>query len=214
VDRSYDSAMANPADLVHGYVGLIDRTYSSLTAAAVGPATSVTVEQLMAIMPKLGRAKAEAYLPLLNQAMADAQIDNPRRKAAFLSQLAVESSDLTDFEENADGRAYEGRKTLGNTQPGDGPRFKGRGPIQLTGRDNYTRAGRKLGLDLVNHPELVQNDPAVGFRTAAWFWNDKHPNAAADAGDFTAVTLKVNGGTNGIDARRRAYDQALKVLGG
>ncbi|TDQ04138.1 glycoside hydrolase family 19 protein [Labedaea rhizosphaerae] len=209
--------MATPAEIVNGYMGIVDKTYAGLTAvpaAVPGPATSVTVEQLMAIMPKLSRAQADAYLPLLNQAMADAQVNNPKRKATFLSQLAEESADLTDFEENASGRAYEGNRNLGNTQPGDGPRFKGRGPIQLTGRDNYTRAGRALGVDLVNHPELVQTDPAIGFRTAAWFWNDKHPNAAADAGDFTTVTKKVNGGTNGIEIRRAAYNRALKVLGG
>jgi predicted chitinase len=212
--------MANPADILNGYVGIIDKTYTGLTsmgavpAAVQGPATSVTLQQLMTIMPKLSRAQAQAYLPLLNQAMADAQINNSRRKAAFLSQLAVESKDLTDFEEDASGKAYEGNvRNLGNTQPGDGPRFKGRGPIQLTGRDNYTRAGRALGVDLVGHPELVQNDPATAFRTAAWFWNDKHPNAAADSGNFTAVTQKVNGGVNGLAARKQAYDRALGVLG-
>lgn len=213
--------MTNPAALVQGYVGFIDKTYDNITSpaqlagATPGPATSVTVEQLMKIMPQLSRAKAEQYLPLLNQAMADAQINTPRRKAAFLSQIAVESKGLTDFEEDASGALYEGNvKNLGNTQKGDGVRFKGRGPIQLTGRDNYTRAGRALGKDLVNHPELVQNDPVTAFQTAAWFWNDKHPNAAADAGNFTKVTTLVNGGTNGLDQRRQAYDRALQILGG
>jgi putative chitinase len=206
--------MATPADIVNDYMGLVDKTYAGLTAAVPTAATSVTLEQLMAIMPKLSRAQAQAYLPLLNQAMADAQINNPKRKAAFLSQLSVESKGLTDFEEDASGQAYEGNKNLGNTQPGDGVRFKGRGPIQLTGRDNYTRAGRALGLDLVNHPELVENDPKIAFQTAAWFWNDKHPNAAADSGDFTAVTKKVNGGVNGLAARQAAYTKALRALGG
>src|SRR5207342_2210749 len=97
--------------------------------------------------------KARHYLPYLNAAMAEAKINTPARKAAFLAQLAHESGELRYMEEIADGSAYEGRRDLGNTHPGDGRRFKGRGPIQLTGRANYERFGELLGVDLVNDPD-------------------------------------------------------------
>jgi putative chitinase len=172
---------------------------------------SVSVQQLRAIMPNLSQAKAEAYLPHLNRAMAEAGINTPQRKAAFLAQLAHESGEFRWMEEIASGAAYEGRRDLGNTQPGDGVRFKGRGPIQLTGRSNYTAASRALGIDLVSNPTRAA-DPDVGFRTAAWFWNTRNLNSYADAGNFREVTRRINGGYNGLAAREAYYHRALNVL--
>jgi putative chitinase len=107
-------------------------------------------------MPNLGQAKASQYLPHLNRALGEGQINTCKRKSAFLAQIAHESAQLRYFEEIASGAAYEGRRDLGNTQPGDGRRFKGRGPIQLTGRANYQRAGQALGLNLVaTQPKLL-----------------------------------------------------------
>ncbi|MCY1081761.1 LysM peptidoglycan-binding domain-containing protein [Archangium lansingense] len=113
----------------------------------------------------------------------------------------------------ASGAAYEGRADLVNTQPGDGVRFKGRGPIQLSGRANYRAAGRALGIDLENNPTRAA-DPDVGFRTAAWYWNNRHLNSYADAGNFDAITYRVNGGYNGKASRDAYYARALQVLGG
>jgi len=177
-----------------------------------GTAGSVTVAQLRQIMPQLSQSKAEAYLPHLNRAMAEAGINTPRRQAAFIAQLAHESGQFRYMEEIASGAAYEGRRDLGNTQPGDGKRFKGRGPIQLTGRANYAAASKALGLDLVNNPTRAA-DPDVGFRTAAWFWNTRNLNSYADAGNFREVTRRINGGYNGMADRQAFYDRALKVLG-
>ena len=103
-------------------------------------------------MPGVDPAKAEQYLPHINKAMAEGNINTPKRQAAFLAQLAHESGSLRYMEEIASGAAYEGRSDLGNTQPGDGTRYKGRGPIQLTGRSNYREAGKALGLDLEGNP--------------------------------------------------------------
>jgi predicted chitinase len=187
------------------------------TGPVTGPAPKpgngkgVTVEQLRKIMPALSQAKAEQYLPHLNRAMQEANITTKPRQAAFLAQLAHESGQFRYMEEIASGAAYEGRRDLGNTQPGDGKRFKGRGPIQLTGRANYTAASKALGIDLVNNPKRAA-DPDVGFRTAAWFWNTRNLNQYADAGNFREVTRRINGGYNGLADREAFYRRALNVL--
>jgi putative chitinase len=178
-----------------------------------GTAGGVSVQQLRAIMPNLSEARANELMPHLNRAMQEAGINTPRRQAAFLAQLAHESGEFRWMEEIASGAAYEGRGDLGNTQPGDGVRFKGRGPIQLTGRSNYAAASQALGIDLVNNPTRAA-DPDVGFRTAAWYWNNRNLNSYADAGNFDAITYRVNGGYNGKAARDAYYNRALQVLGG
>jgi predicted chitinase len=175
-------------------------------------AGDLTAAQLRAVMPRLPAERVPLFLGPLNRAMAKHKIDNPARRAAFLAQLAHESGELKYMEEIASGEAYEGRKSLGNTQPGDGKRYKGRGPIQLTGRSNYRRAGATLGIDLENHPERAA-DPEVGCRVAGWFWETHGLNALADAGDFRQITRRINGGYNGL-ARREAYwARAKEALG-
>lgn len=171
----------------------------------------VTLGQLHAIMPSLPMSKARQYLPFLNAAMAEAKINTRQRKAMFLAQIAHESVELRYFEEIASGAAYEGRTDLGNTHPGDGVRYKGRGPIQLTGRANYRAAGKALHLPLEAHPKMVAT-ARVGFRTTAWFWSSHGLNQLADKGDFLGVTRRINGGTNGYDSRLRYYRRALKAL--
>ncbi len=183
------------------------------TGPVPGPTTGgISAGQLKAIMPNLSDADANRYLPYLNAAMAEGHINTPQRQAAFLAQLAHESGQLRYFEEIASGAAYEGRRDLGNTQPGDGVRFKGRGPIQLTGRSNYAAASAALGVDLVNNPGLAAT-PQMGFRIAQWFWNSRGLNSYADAGNFDAITYRVNGGYNGKAARDAYYARARQVLG-
>jgi len=179
--------------------------------APAGNGKGLTLDQLKRIMPNLSDAKARAYLPHLNNAMAEAGINTKQRQAMFVAQLAHESGEFRYMEEIASGAAYEGRKDLGNTQPGDGVRFKGRGPIQLTGRSNYRAAGKALGIDLENNPKRAA-DPDVGFRTAAWFWNSRNLNTYADAGNFREVTRRINGGYNGLSSREAYYNRALNVL--
>ena len=172
----------------------------------------ITASQLKAIMPGLTDSKANAYLPHLNRAMAEAGINTPKRQAMFLAQVGHESGGLKWMEELASGRRYEGRRDLGNTRPGDGVRFKGRGPIQLTGRANYTRAGRDLGLDLVSNPKQVAT-PEVGFRTAAWFWKEHGINAAADRMDLKGATRPINPGLRNLSDRSAFYARAKRALG-
>lgn len=169
-------------------------------------------KQLLAIMPRLPLRSADKYLPHIIQAMDEWLIDNTRRIAAFLAQLAHESCELRVWEEIATGRAYEGRLDLGNTIPGDGVRYKGRGPIQLTGRLNYRLAGQALQLDLEEHPERVL-EPGVGFRVAGWYWYTHGLNRLADRGKFTSITRRINGGLNGMHSRLWYWGQAKQVLG-
>jgi putative chitinase len=172
----------------------------------------LTLAQLRDVMPHLPKERAEAYLEPLNKALAEYDVGTPKRRAAFLAQLAHESGELRFMEEIASGEAYEGRKDLGNTQPGDGKRYKGRGPIQLTGRGNYRRAGKVLGLELEEHPEEAAK-PEVGFRVAGWFWKTHGLNELADQGDFRQITRRINGGYNGLKSREKYYQRALEVLG-
>ena len=181
------------------------------TRPAKGGSVGLTASELKRIMPNLSDEKARQYLPHLNAAMAEGHINTPKRKAAFLAQLAHESGELRYMEEIASGAAYEGRRDLGNTQPGDGRRFKGRGPIQLTGRANYAAASRDLGIDLVKNPERAA-DPDIAFRIATWYWTKRGLNGLADSGNFSEITRRINGGYNGASDRLRYWERAKQVL--
>jgi predicted chitinase len=162
-------------------------------------------------MPNCPAAKRADYLPFIQQAMAEFEITSYLRETAFLAQLAHESAELRYMEEIASGAAYEGRKDLGNTQPGDGKRYKGRGPIQLTGRANYAKYGGLLGLDLVSDPAIAATKE-VGFRIAGEFWKLNGLNELADQQQFKAITKRINGGYNGLDDRIKYYERAKKVM--
>jgi predicted chitinase len=171
----------------------------------------VTDDELRQIMPNCSSDKRALYLPFIQQAMEEFDIAAYLREAAFLAQLAHESAELRFMEEIASGAAYEGRKDLGNTQPGDGKLFKGRGPIQLTGRANYKKYGDLLGLDLIATPTMAAT-PQVGFRIAGQFWKLNGLNELADQQKFETITRRINGGINGLQDRIKYYERAKKVL--
>lgn len=139
------------------------------------------------------------------------EIDTPLRLAAFLAQLCHESGRFRYVEEIASGRAYEGRKDLGNTQKGDGVRFKGRGLIQITGRANYTEMSKDLGIDFVSNPELVK-EPEFAVMTACWFWDKRELNILADEERFRDITRKINGGYNGLEDREKLYAKCKRMF--
>ena len=180
----------------------------------------ITDDQLKQVMPNLPAAKRALYLPHLNAAMQANGIDTPLRTAAFVAQLAHESGEFRWMEEiwgpTPAQRRYEPPSDLaarlGNTQPGDGKRFKGRGPIQITGRFNYAKFGGLLGLDLVGDPAQAAT-PEVAFATAGLFWQKNGLNELADARDFVTITRRINGGTNGLADRQMYYERAKNVLG-
>ena len=109
------------------------------------------------------------------------------------------------------GKAYEGRKDLGNTEVGDGVRFKGRGLIQITGRANYTAIAKDLGINCVDYPEVLE-EPENAVAVSIWFWNKKRLNTFADIPDFQKITRIINGGLNHYAERLALYEKAKKVL--
>lgn len=179
----------------------------------------LTEVQLIQIMRNASQRKCHLYLVPLNDAMVTHGIDNLLRTAAFIAQLAHESGEFQFMEEiwgpTAAQKRYEPpsdlAKRLGNTQPGDGKRFKGRGPIQITGRFNYQKYGDLLGLDLISNPAQAAT-PEVGFATAALFWERNGLNKLADADQFKDITQRINGGQNGAAERERYYERAKLVL--
>jgi len=172
---------------------------------------NITLKKLMSCMTQLPKVKAELYFPFLQKAMIEGEINTLLREAAFIAQLGHESADLRYMEEIANGSAYEGRKDLGNIYKGDGVRYKGRGPIQLTGRSNYKKYGALLKLDLENNPTIAAT-PEVGFRIAVAYWTINKLNALADLGDMKAITKSINGGFNGLSDRLRRYEVAKIAL--
>lgn len=149
----------------------------------------------------------------LPEILDDYNIDTKLRIAHFLAQLAHESDHFRTFEEYASGDAYEGRRDLGNVKRGDGRRYKGRGPIQLTGRHNYKKYGKILGIDLENNPHLAAT-PRVGLLLAAEFWTKNGLNALADADNAKQITRRINGGYNGLEDRLVKIKRAKRVLQG
>lgn len=174
----------------------------------------ITAQQLQKILPNAG-SKVGVFVPALNTAMGNYQINTRERIAAFIAQIGHESGQLRYVREiwgpTAQQSGYESRKDLGNVMAGDGSKYRGRGLIQVTGRANYAECGNALGLDLINHPELLEL-PENASMSAAWFWSSRGLNALADKGDFLSITKRINGGTNGLADRQELYDRVLKVL--
>ena len=154
-------------------------------------------------------AKPKKYIPvttspfelLLRKAALGAKMAGAEL-AAFMGQCAHESAKFTTTKEFSNGTQYEGRADLGNTQPGDGARYKGRGFIQITGRANYTAAGKALGIDLVNHPELAER-PDIATKVSLWYWNTRVKPNVGNFANTKQVTKKVNGGVNGLQQRTK-----------
>lgn len=165
-------------------------------------------------------ARYTALLPAFNAAMLQANCTTVNRAAMWCAQLGEESGGLRWMEEIASGAAYEGRKDLGNIYPGDGVRFKGRGPIQITGRGNYTALSRwayscgyvPSATYFLDAPSLLSSDK-YGFLGPVWYWTVARPrlNAYADAGDVQSATKAINGGLNGLADRQARWNECLRL---
>lgn len=168
----------------------------------------------------------ETYTPLLNEAFKRYEIDTNERIACFLSQIIHESGSFRYVKEIASGKAYEGRLDLGNTQAGDGVKFKGRGLIQTTGRSNYRAVSIFLfdDLRLLDNPEILE-EPKYALESACYYWKSRNLNFICDKPDdwrimhkdksrnkFEWLTIKINGGLNGYKDRLHYYNLARTVL--
>jgi predicted chitinase len=190
-------------------------TTNTASIPSTAPLTSsCSPEALKKIVPKLSAAKADQLVVAINKAMQEAEINTSQRQAAFIAQIAHETGGFKWLQELGDDAyfaRYDGREDLGNTEPGDGPRFHGRGFLQITGRFNYEKAGNALGLDLINDPDQAAK-PDVGARIAAWYWRTRNLNYFADKNDFITITRRINGGLNGLEDRESYWEKAKLAL--
>lgn len=174
----------------------------------------LTIAQLQMAMPDAGD-RAAHFLQPLNATFEEFQIDSLLERACFLAQAAHESGSLRYTVEiwgpTPAQQGYEGRADLGNTQPGDGRRFLGRGIFQITGRLNTLRCLRALGRGDDELHYLEQ--PEGACRSAGWYWKDRGLKQTAELGNFGTLTQKINGRYNGLDDRIRHYIRCRKALG-
>lgn len=190
----------------------------------------ITKEQLKKIVPFISQNALETFVPHLNALLPKYNINTPQRIAAFIAQVAHESGSFKYVREIASGKAYEGRKDLGNIYEGDGVKFKGRGLIQITGRSNYYACSIALFGDdrLLKNPDLLTT-PTYAVESACWYWSARNLNDIADKPEdwktFATIrkvrkeytklqwlTIKINGGLNGYEDRHEFYQRALSVL--
>lgn len=180
----------------------------------------LTQQQLIKIMPN-ARTQAGVFVPALNTAMSRHRIDTLKRMAAFLAQVGHESGQLRYVRELG-GEQYLSKYDtgtlavrLGNSPEadGDGQRYRGRGLIQITGRDNYLRCSQGLFGDerLLVLPELLEQ-PQWATESAAWFWEQNGLNELADRDQFNSITRRINGGLNGLEDRLQLWARARAVL--
>lgn len=198
-------------------------------------AITITVEQLQRIA---GTTAPRTLMPELvkwiNATCPRYGIDTPQRYAHFLAQACHETDRFSTLREYADGARYEGREDLGNTQPGDGKRFRGRGIFQTTGRANYAKLGSRKGQPdvFLRNPELLE-EPEYAVWSACEYWAEHGFNDAASRPDGDRLRLKkpwtkslerplspveyisvrINGGENGLADRLARYARACQVLG-
>lgn len=199
-------------------------------------------EQQLAAAARCPIARATRWHPHLSRAMQRFGISTRARAAAFIAQLGHESGGLLRVEENLNysadrllqvferhftvdqarayarqpariaNRAYANRMGNGDERSGDGYRYRGRGPIQITGADNYRWMGELLGLPLLERPDMLL-EPEHGAASAAAYWRGRGLNALADAGDIVGMTKKINGGRTGLADRTDRWNGAKAALG-
>jgi putative chitinase len=180
----------------------------------------ITQQQLLQILPNAGK-QAGVFASALTLAMEKYQINTRLRIAAFVAQVGHESGQFRYVRELGGDQYLSKYDTgslaarLGNTPEadGDGQKYRGRGLIQITGRDNYLACSKALFGDdrLLRTPELLEQ-AEWACKSAAWFWNSRNLNALADAKDFNGITRRINGGLNGLAERLAFYETALRVL--
>jgi len=176
----------------------------------------MTEEQLKKISQSTSSKNLVVYTPLLNKWMPYYSINTKLRQAAFIAQILHESGSFNYTTEIASGAAYDtGRLAvkLGNTpqKDGDGQKYKGRGLIQITGKNNYSEISKAFNIDFISNPTLL-SEPNYAVQSACWWWWNRKLNSLADNRSFLSITKIINGGINGYSERRSFYKKALSVL--
>lgn len=187
---------------------------SFLPSRGLAPPAAIALDEsfMREYAPEASDEIVRAFTGIGNFILRGAEISaTPARLAAFLGQIKHESGDFRFTEEAGDGSLWEGRRYLGNTEPGDGERFKGRGFMMLTGRENYRTMSVTTGVDLLSNPEMLK-EPNVGLLVAAAFWTSRELNTLADTRDWAGITRRISGGTNGLDDRVANIEQALALI--
>jgi len=202
---------------------------------------SITKEQLQSFFEDTKEEIIDSFVDPLNKAMNKFEINNINRIAMFLAQVGHESGGLTKTQENLNykperlaqifpkyfrdvnpedyahnpekiaNRVYADRMGNGDEDSGDGYKFRGRGLVQLTGRDNYTKFAEAVGMDADSVVDYMST-PEGAAMSAAWFWDQHNLNKWADEQDCVTVTKKINGGTIGLEERKDLFEEALKVF--
>lgn len=190
--------------------GRIDPNGATIKSLKKTLKKGLSIEALIAIMGHGNPTVVKGYHHLLINQLPRYGINSPLRMVHFLAQVGHESMSFVYTEEIASGSAYEGRKDLGNTEKGDGIRFKGRGLIQLTGRKNYSDYGDYACLNLLTkgNERIVSIHPTYALDASLWFWDKRKLNSYADKDDLRAITRRVNGGYNGLPDRQDYLDRA------
>lgn len=170
---------------------------------------NMTKDKFLAMYPNNKTAAGICY-DSIQDALMEQNICSVLTMVGALATVRTEVGyKFKPIEEYASGAAYEGRRDLGNTQKGDGVKFKGRGYIQLTGRSNYLNYGKRLGLDLIKNPQLAL-DVKNSARILAVYFKDRKVNVACEKQDWIKVRKLVNGGTNGLDVFLQQVKNYLK----
>lgn len=180
----------------------------------------LTADQLKKAMPNISDKNVDLFLEPVNRTFIRFNIDNLNRRAAWLAQVGHESGSFKYMKELSTGERYDVGQlalNLGNTpeDDGDGEFYKGRGPMQITGKTNYDLCGKALGIDLLKHPEILEQ-PMEGTLSAGWFWNLRNLSKWADMGtleSFKKITKLINGGYNGLDDRLARWNVSKAALG-
>lgn len=178
----------------------------------------VTKEQILQIMPNSAKC-VDKYLVYINGYVEIFKIDTPLRMAHFLAQIAHESNELRCTKEYGNREYFvkydngKLKQMLGNLKDGDGYKYRGRGLIQITGRANY-QAYQDSGYckgNIMDEPKLLEQ-PLGAVKSAMWWWWKHGLNKLADSDSFTEITKVINGGTNGLEPRRKYLAKAKAAL--
>lgn len=203
----------------------------------------LTVDQFIEIFPRA--KDPEGWIGAMTLHFPDYEINDAPRIAMFIAQCGHESAGWSVFEENLNysakglvgvfgryfnnaqaaeyarkpeaiaNRVYANRMGNGPESSGDGWKYHGRGPIQLTGKNNYTAFAKDSvddWVDIVDYPEQLAEDKELALLSALWFWRTNHLNAEADKEDVKRATKKINGGYNGLEEREHLFDQIMDML--